>query len=72
MYSHLELTKREWEVLMLLAKTGMSRNELAAELHVSDATIDSHLRSIYSKLEVSNCIQAVIYVYRNNILEKIT
>lgn len=53
------LTKRELDVLNLLAGTGHSNQELAAELHVAPATVKRHLATIYDKLEVNSRIQAV-------------
>ena len=56
---HALLTKRELDVLSLLAVTGHSNQELAAKLHVAPATIKRHLATVYAKLEVSSRIQAV-------------
>ena len=47
-----ELTDREQSVLALLPH-GLSRRELAAQLHVSENTIKTHLTSIRHKLGVS-------------------
>lgn len=52
------LTARELEVLALLPKGKMSA-QIAAELFISEATVKTHLSSIYRKLEVSNRSQAV-------------
>ena len=51
------LTERESELLALLP-TGMSNRELSEHLHVSENTIKSHLRRLFSKLEVRNRAQA--------------
>lgn len=48
-----QLTSREHEVLVLLA-TGKKNVEIAAAVHVSIATVKSHLAAIYSKLGVSS------------------
>src|SRR5260370_6492904 len=45
------LTGREREVLRLLA-AGLSNAGIAAELVLSERTIDAHLRSVFGKLEV--------------------
>jgi DNA-binding NarL/FixJ family response regulator len=51
------LTERESELLALLP-TGMTNREPAAHLHLSENTIKSQLRSLFSKLKVRNRIQA--------------
>ena len=58
------LSSRELEVLTILA-TGNSTKEIARQLYLSEATIKTHLASIYRKLEVNNRISAVS-VARNN------
>lgn len=52
-----QLTKRELEVLMLVVE-GKSSKEVADMLYCSKRTIDFHLANIYSKLQVSNRVQA--------------
>lgn len=53
-----ELTPRELEVLAGLAE-GVSNSEIADRLGVSQNTIKTHLKRIYSKLGASNRLQAV-------------
>jgi DNA-binding NarL/FixJ family response regulator len=53
----LQLTGRESELLALLP-TGMSNRELAAHLSLSENTIKTQLRSLFSKLGVRNRVQA--------------
>jgi non-specific serine/threonine protein kinase len=50
---HFDLTRRETEVLRLVAG-GLSDIEIARKLSLSPRTVQSHLQSIYNKLEVSN------------------
>lgn len=47
------LSTRETEVLRLVAD-GATNNEIATKLHISDATVKSHLVHIYTKLDVSS------------------
>jgi DNA-binding NarL/FixJ family response regulator len=54
------LTAREQEVLHLLAE-GLSNNELATVLRLSEHTVKNHLFRIYDKLGVSNRMEAVLY-----------
>lgn len=52
------LSARETEVLRLVAD-GSTNTEIAAQLHISDATVKSHLVHIYTKLGVSSRTAAV-------------
>ncbi|MBV9281146.1 MAG: response regulator transcription factor [Chloroflexi bacterium] len=54
------LTPREVEVLRLVAR-GLTDAQVAAALVVSRRTVNAHLRSIYSKLEVSSRSAATRY-----------
>jgi DNA-binding CsgD family transcriptional regulator len=49
----LELTNREREVAHLVAQ-GLTNREIASELFLSSKTIEFHLRSIFTKLNISN------------------
>ena len=53
-----ELTERELEVLLLLAK-GMPNKEIAAQLVISERTAKFHVSSIMSKLGATNRTEAV-------------
>jgi LuxR family maltose regulon positive regulatory protein len=55
---HHHLTKREREILPLLAK-GLSNKQIAAKLCISDLTVKTHLQNIYGKLQVKGRIEAV-------------
>ena len=46
------LTKRELEVLALMAK-GYSNTQICCELFLSLATVLTHIRRLYQKLEIS-------------------
>lgn len=52
------LSTREIEVLQLVAE-GASNGEIAARLHVTDATVKSHLVHVFSKLGVGSRTAAV-------------
>ncbi|QCQ15701.1 response regulator [Microbacterium sp. RG1] len=52
------LSVRETEVLRFVA-AGATNNEIAERLHISDATVKSHLVHIYAKLGVSSRTAAV-------------
>jgi NarL family two-component system response regulator LiaR len=51
------LTERESEILSLLS-TGMTNREIGRKLYVSENTVKTHLRSLFSKLGVRNRAQA--------------
>ena len=46
------LTNRELEVLSLMAK-GYSNKEIAEELFITEATVITHIRHLYQKLEIT-------------------
>lgn len=56
------LTPREQEILGLLAQ-GQLYKEIADQLRLSLETVRTHLRNIYSKLEVRSRTEAVMKVY---------
>lgn len=56
--AQLELSKRELEVLRLLAQ-GCSNQEIAAKLFVSLSTVKTHNQNLFEKLDVKRRIQAV-------------
>ena len=63
----LELSKRELEVLSLLAQ-GFSNQEIAAKLFVSLSTVKTHLQNLFEKLDVKRRIQAVEKARRLNLI----
>ena len=62
------LTTRESEVLVLIAD-GLSAPAIGARLHLSPATIKSHLRTLYEKLGVSDRAAAVAEAMRRGMLD---
>jgi DNA-binding NarL/FixJ family response regulator len=57
------LTHRERDVVNLIAG-GASNREIAAQLHVSEATVKAHLTATFRKLGVSDRLQLGLYVTR--------
>lgn len=47
------LTKREQQIVMI-ASTGLSNKQIAAQLQISAWTVSTHLRRIFTKLNVDN------------------
>ena len=62
-----QLSSREVEVLQLVAE-GESNSEIASHLHISQATVKSHLVHIFGKLGVSDRTAAVTVALRRGIL----
>ena len=65
--SKLELSKRELEILGLLAQ-GHSNQEIAAKLFVSLSTVKTHIQNLFEKLDVKRRIQAVEKAKRLNLI----
>ena len=61
------LSLREIEVLRGVA-SGNTNAAIAAELHISQATVKTHLLHIYDKLGVSDRAAAVAVAYENGVL----
>src|SRR6476620_11340707 len=65
--SELELSKRELEILNLMAQ-GHSNEEIAAKLFVSLSTVKTHNQNLFEKLDVKRRIQAVEKAKRLNLI----
>jgi DNA-binding NarL/FixJ family response regulator len=61
------LTARELEVFRLLAR-GLSNAELAAALHLSEATIKTHVTRILAKLQLRDRAQVVVAAYESGVV----
>jgi DNA-binding NarL/FixJ family response regulator len=58
------LSERESQVLVLCAE-GLTNGEIADALFVGLETVKSHLRSVYSKLDIRNRVAAAAYAQRS-------
>ena len=65
--SQLDLSKRELDVLSLLAQ-GLSNQEIASKLFVSLSTVKTHLQNLFEKLDVKRRTQAVEKARRLNLI----
>lgn len=61
-----QLTRREFEVLQLLAQ-GLSNSAIADRLFVSEKTVRNHLSLIFDKLGVSSRAEAIVLAHRTGI-----
>jgi len=61
------LTQRESQVLQKLAD-GLSAGDIGLQLFITQATVKTHLASIYRKLESKNRIQAIIAAKKKGLL----
>jgi DNA-binding NarL/FixJ family response regulator len=59
-----ELTRREYEVLHLLAQ-GRSNNDIANHLFISEKTVRNHLSLVFDKLGVTSRAEAIVLAHRN-------
>ena len=62
-----DLTQRELNVIQIL-QTGWSAKEMASHLFLAEATVKTHLASIYRKLEVKNRTQAIMVALANHLI----
>lgn len=62
-----QLTQRELEVLQLAAD-GLGNKPIAAKLVISEKTVKNHIANIFSKLQVNDRTQAVLYALRKGLV----
>jgi NarL family two-component system response regulator LiaR len=60
------LTKHEMEILELIAK-GMSNNDIAVHLKLSEWTVRTYISNILGKLHLANRTQAALYAIKEGI-----
>jgi len=62
------LSTREIEIVRLFAE-GLSYKEVAAALHISPSTVDTHRKNIQKKLGLKNIVELVRYAIREGLIE---
>ncbi|MCR6545309.1 response regulator transcription factor [Dehalobacterium formicoaceticum] len=61
------LTKREYEVLQLMAEN-LSNRQISETLFIGEATVKTHVSNILRKLKQNNRAQAVVYSYQAGLI----
>jgi DNA-binding NarL/FixJ family response regulator len=62
------LTEREIEVMRLIAK-GKNNSEIAADLFVGETTVKTHISNLFTKLDLRDRVQAVVYAYESGLIQ---
>jgi len=60
------LTPREREVVALVSE-GLKNKLIGERLYISETTVTHHLSSVFSKLEVSDRLELIIYAFRHGL-----
>ncbi len=61
------LTSREVEVLELVAQ-GLANSEIARALFISETTVKTHVTHIFTKLDLRDRVQAVVFAYESGLV----
>lgn len=65
----IKLTPREEAVLSLVV-TGKTNQAIAAELNLSEKTVEKYMGAIFTKLNVSSRVEAAVYAVRQGLVKK--
>ena len=64
----LSLSPREMETLRYIAR-GMSKKEIAPQMHISVKTVDKHVTQLMSKLDIHDRVELARYALREGLVE---
>jgi len=62
-----DLTERELDVLRLIAN-GLSNNQIAEQLVISENTVKGHVSNILSKLHLADRTQVAVFAWQKGIV----
>ncbi len=60
------LSQREREIIGLIGQ-GLKNKQIAKSLSISEVTVRHHLTSIFSKLDISDRLELIIYAYQHGL-----
>jgi len=63
-----ELTEREREIFRLIAE-GLSNQEIAQRLFISETTVKTHVTHLFQKLDVRDRVQAVVLAHQTGLFD---
>jgi len=63
------LTRREQETLDLVVE-GKTNQAIAAQLRISEKTVEKHIKAIFEKLNVSSRVEAAVLAVKRGMVEK--
>jgi DNA-binding NarL/FixJ family response regulator len=61
------LTPREYDIIECVCQ-GLLNKQIAVKLNISEATVKHHIRTIFSKVNISNRAELVAYAYKTGIV----
>jgi two-component system, NarL family, response regulator LiaR len=64
-----ELTSRETDVLKLIAN-GLTNNQIAEKLFISENTVKGHVSNILSKLHLADRTQVAVYAWQRGLVQR--
>lgn len=62
------LTDKQMQILRMIVD-GKQSKQICHQLNVSDSTLDSHLKAMYSKTGTDSRITLVVYAFRSRIIQ---
>ena len=66
--NEIDLTKRELEILQLIAK-GLSTQEISDQLFISFRTVERHRANLLLKTNTNNSLKLLIYAIKHNLVD---